>query len=204
MIKLNRFFDKLLKTVPGYVFGLISMLIGTTCIFISILNYPGYSMNLLYISYLGIGPGLSAPIFNIGLIVSGLIVVPFFVYLGRILKIEGINEKYRRNTTAIAIIGCVSLSLVGCFPAYNLTLLIFHGIFAAIFFVSSLMFCIAFSYLMWKDDRFPKVQSYFGVIIGILFFVYCITLQPIIEWICFFALVTWIIETSFFTLYKKL
>ena len=204
MNKINHFFDKLLETVPGGVFGIISMLIGISSLFISILNYPGYSMVLLYISNLGIGPGLSAPIFNIGIIVTGFIAIPFYVYMGRVMKTEGVNEKYRKNSITLAIIGCISLSLVGCFPAYNLILLLFHGSFAALFFLSSLICSIAFSYLMWNDTRFPKVQSYFGVVVGGIYAIYCVTLQPIIEWVCFFALVSWVLETSIFMLVKTL
>jgi len=204
MSKINRFLENLLGIVPGGVFGLCSMSLGGSFIFISLFNYPNYSMIDYYISYLGYGPGLSGPFFNIGLIISGLLIIPFFIYLVKIFKIEGRNERFNKNTIRIAILACISLSLVGLFPAYNYFCLIIHGIFAALFFISSGIFCVAISYLMWKDPRFPKIQSYVGFILGGIFALYVATLQPIFEWICFFGIAGWVIETSAFCLYKKI
>lgn len=126
--------DKLLKLIPGGYYGLLSMSIGIIFTFLSYLSVPGYSMFESFISVLGISPGLAAPLFNIGLILTGITVIPFLVYLGRSLIQEKINEKIKKIATKISIIGAVSLSLVGCFPHYTLLLGIIHIFFATIFF----------------------------------------------------------------------
>lgn len=204
MDKINNLMDKLLKLAPGGYYGLLSMVIGVIFTFLSYLSVPGYNMIESFISILGISPGLAAPLFNIGFILTGITVIPFLVYLGRSLIQEKINEKIKKIATKISIIGAVSISLVGCFPHYTLLLGIIHIFFATIFFFCELIFCVIYSILIWFDSRFSKMQSIIGFAVSGVFIFFMFTGWPISEWIVFFVIVIWVIENSIYILYKKI
>jgi len=204
MDKINNLMDKLLKLAPGGYYGLLSMSIGVIFTFLSYLSVPGYNMIESFISILGISPGLAAPLFNIGFILTGITVIPFLVYLGRSLIQEKINEKIKKIATKISIIGAVSISLVGCFPHYTFLLGIIHIFFATIFFFCELIFCVIYSILIWFDSRFSKMQSIIGFAVSGVFIFFMFTGWPISEWIVFFVIVIWVIENSIYILYKKI
>ncbi|MHA1436780.1 MAG: DUF998 domain-containing protein [Promethearchaeota archaeon] len=204
MKNFNRFFDRLFKLAPGGVYALISISIGILFLTISIFLFPDYKIGQDYISLLGIGPGFSSIFFNIGLILAGIFILPFFVYLGRILNEPVNNNKRKMISYKISILGCISLSLIGCFPAINLIMLIIHGIFAAFFFICILIYVLIFSHLILNDNRFPKHISYIGFLSAPIFAAFIATQLPLLEWISTFILVLWIFELSLCTLYKKL
>ncbi len=154
------------------------------------------------VSVLGIGPGLSAPLFNIGLIMTGITAVPFYVSLGRILQQEN-SRGLSRKTIKLSIVGCLSLSLIGCFPLINLLMSVIHVILAIIFFVSALLSLMFFSRMMLREESFSNIHAYLGYIIGGIVTIYLITRLSIIEWIVFFALGVWIVDISIYTLYKR-
>lgn len=191
------------ERIPGGIYGLVSMSIGVSLIFLAMTQYPGYNLIEYYISYLGFGPGLSAPLFNIGLIVAGLVAIPSFLDLARILDGEEINQKAWKRAKQFSIAACIFLSLVGCFPAYNLILLIFHGMAAMGFFVCGFLFCVLFTYLMNKDTRFSRIQIYIGIIVSGVFALFMVTIRPLTEWLVFFAIVFWVCETNLYVLFKK-
>ncbi len=204
MDKINNLMDILLKLVPGGYYGLLSMSIGIIFTFLSYLLVPGYSMFESFISVLGISPGLAALLFNLGFILTSITVIPFLVYLGRSLTQEKINEKIKKITIKISIIGAMSISLVGCFPHYTLLLGIIHIFFATIFFFCELIFCVIYSILIWFDSRFSKMQSIIGFAVSGVFIFFIFTGWPISEWIVFFVIVVWVIEISIYTLVKKI
>ncbi len=204
MDKINNLMDILLKLVPGGYYGLLSMSIGIIFTFLSYLLVPGYSMFESFISVLGISPGLAALLFNLGFILTSITVIPFLVYLGRSLTQEKINEKIKKITIKISIIGAMSISLVGCFPHYTLLLGIINIFFATIFFFCELIFCVIYSILIWFDSRFSKMQSIIGFAVSGVFIFFIFTGWPISEWIVFFVIVVWVIEISIYTLVKKI
>ncbi len=204
MDKINNLMDKLLKLVPGGYYGLLSMSIGIIFTFLSYLLVPGYSMFESFISVLGITPGLAALLFNLGFILTGITVIPFLVYLGRSLTQEKINEKIKKITIKISIIGAMSISLVGCFPHYTLLLGIIHIFFATVFFFCELIFCVIYNILIWFDSRFSKMQSIIGLAVSGVFIFFIFTGWPISEWIVFFVIIVWVIENSIYILYKKI
>ncbi len=204
MEKINQLMVKLLKLAPGGYYGPLSMSIGIVFTFLSYLLVPGYNMIESFISILGISPGLAAPLFNIGFILTGITVIPFLVYLGRSLTQEKINEKIKKITIKISIIGAMSISLVGCFPHYTLLLGIIHIFFATIFFFCELIFCVIYSIFIWFDSRFSKMQSIIGFTVSGVFIFFIFTGWPISEWIVFFVIVVWVIEISIYTLVKKI
>jgi hypothetical protein len=155
------------------------------------------------ISVLGIGPGLSAPLFNNGLKIIGISALPFFIYFGRILRQEADDTKFIKRAVKLSIVGCISLSLIGFFPVVNRTMGIIHAGLALIFFLCSIINLIYFSITILKDQRFIKIHAYFGFTIAGLIVFYIAVRWSIVEWIVFFALGFWIVDNSVYTLYKK-
>ena len=86
---INDFTEKLLNFMPGGVYGILSMVIGIIGDILAILYYPGYNMIDNMVSDLS--RGIGSIFFNFGLIFSGLVAIPFYLHLGRILKTEIVN-----------------------------------------------------------------------------------------------------------------
>jgi hypothetical membrane protein len=68
--------------------GIVAPAIGFTCILIAIASYPAFSWTNNALSDLGIIPGITGPLFNFGLVASGLLSFNFaifglFTYLGK-------------------------------------------------------------------------------------------------------------------------
>ncbi len=204
MKKINNFIDKVFNLASGGIYGLISMAIGVSFIFIAMSQSPGFNIAEDTVSSLGIVPRFGGILFNIGLILAGIIAIPFFLYLGRSLKRDGFIDIIRILAVIISIIACISLSMVGCFPAYSGLYSIFHRIFALIFFFTGLIFCILFSFVMWVDPNFSKLQAITRFIVAAIFAIFLITRTALTEWAVFFAIIFWVIENSIYILYKKI
>ncbi len=202
MKKANKIID-FFKSAPGGFFGLLSTSLGGTFIFLSYVNFPNYDMMKYDISVLGIGPGLSGPLFNIGLILVGITLIPFFFNLGNIMQQESNKVKLTKFAKVLSIVGCISMSLIGCFPVINFTMGVIHAFLALIFFISTLIFLIIFSKLMLDNPIFSNAHSYYGFIVAGLIIFYVITRWSFVEWIVFFALGIWIIDISIFTSFIK-
>jgi hypothetical membrane protein len=204
MRKVNKFMDKLFDIAPGGVYGLIGVILGLTLLLTAIFQYPGLNLTTDNISNLGVGPGLSALLFNLACIESGILFIPFYVYIGRILLEKEEKEATKKIATKIAIIGCVFLSLIGFFPSKGTIVLILHLTSAIIFFLSCFAYSILFSVVTFKDDRFPKGMSYLSMISAAIFVAYVVTQMVLLEWFSFFILLFWGLVGSLYTLYKKL
>ncbi len=200
----KKIFDTLLRLAPGGFYGLASIILAGVFIFLSYTQFPDYDMINNDVSVLGIGPGLSKIFFNIGIFITGFTTIPFFVYLGRVLKQEAEEEKLIKRTVKISIIGCIALSLIGCFPVINIIIGTIHAILALIFFSCSLINLIFFGIAFLKDERFSNIHAYFGFIIACSIAFYIAVRWSIIEWIVFFLLGGWMLMVSSYMLYHKL
>ncbi|MFX1340943.1 MAG: hypothetical protein ACFFDK_20200, partial [Promethearchaeota archaeon] len=116
MKKLDKCLISFFNHIPGGFFGLISVFLTIIFVSLSYMHFPGFDMMKNDISILGIGPGLSAPLFNNGLKIIGISAIPFFIYFGRILRQEAVNVKFIKRAVRLSIVGCISLSLIGFFP----------------------------------------------------------------------------------------
>ena len=203
MEKINNIFDRFLEKVHGGIYAMISMAVGVSFIFIAMSQFPGFNMVEYYVSNLGAGPGLSGPLFNIGLILAGIIAIPFFVHLGRILKQEGIYDIVRKLAVGISVIGCTCLSIVGCFPATSGLSLLLHYYFAMGFFFSGLLFCFLFSIVMFKDSKYSNIQVIIGCFVAVTFAIFLMMKTALTEWIVFFSIVFWVLENGIYIFYKK-
>jgi len=203
MEKINIFIGKSLKVVPGEYFGLLSFIFGASFIFFAYFRVPGFSMLKNTISSLGVIPGETSIFLNTGLILTGIFVLPLFLDLGRSIQTEGSKEIIRKISLRLSIIVNISVSLIGCFPAYNNIIGIIHGIISGIFFFGGLILSILLNLLIWSDPKFSKFQSWIGILITGIFSFYILTGWAIAEWSILFACFFWVFQISIYTIFKK-
>ena len=214
MERLNLYGNKILDHIPGFIFGLIAIIIGLLGDFLAMALYPGYSITKDMVSTLGVGPG--AMYFNLGTFYSGLLAIPFYVDLGRLLRNESDNnnDKLIKIAIACAIISCVSLALVGVFPAIQniMVIIVMHYFTALISWLTGVIYCILFSVLMLRTPTFPKLLAYIGFIPGGLILIYLVLISippasiitPIVEWSIVFAIISYIGVNSLYMIHKKI
>ncbi|MHA1377382.1 MAG: DUF998 domain-containing protein [Candidatus Helarchaeota archaeon] len=173
--------------------GMISVIILFIFIFISYLYFPTYySIFNNYVSELGncLRNPNGAIYFNIGAILSGVFLFPFFI---------GIHLWYSENTwrnffligsQTSGFIAAFSMIMVGFYPENQLTE---HLFWSYLFFTMILVFILGTSISLYTDPKFIKKNSYTGFIIVILFstFFYLVAnsifigLNYLIEWLLF-------------------
>ena len=200
----NNLIEKLLKFTHGSVYGIVSVIIGLLFNIFALIFFPNYNFLLNMISELGVGQG--GIFFNLGLILAGILAIPFFIYFGRVLKSEIINDNLGKSAVTISIISCISFSLIGCFPAIpnNNIILFFHGTFALINWICEILYLTLFSILILKNSKFSKIQAFLGFIgVGVIVF-NLFTWWPITEWAVTFIIISWILVNAIYMLYKKL
>ena len=154
------------------------------------------------ISDLGAGPG--ALFFNGGLILSGIIGLPFAIYINLSLKTEdSFIEFFRKISMVVAIVSCISLSLIGCFPAVlgNDLLLGLHGISTATYWLCCFYNCVAYSIFILKVPNYPKNYAIFGFFVSGTFLLVLLTWLPITEWIMTISFNIWIFVLTYQALY---
>lgn len=152
------------------------------------------------VSVLGIGPGLAPLFFFISLILMGMFSIPFYIFLGRILREE--NEKLTRRAVKLSVIGCIALSMIAFFPVINLVIGVIHASLAGVYFVSECLSLIFFSLIILRENNFSKIHAYYGFFTATLIVFYIIVRWSIVEWIVFFAIGAWKIDISILTLLK--
>lgn len=208
--KISKSFDSLFNLIPGGIFGIVSMIIGLTGDLLAALFYPGgYSIFEHMISHLGtlwLNPG--RVFFNLGVILCGLVGIPFDIYLGRVFK----NEYGESNWIKVAVISNIasSIALIVVGISLSLSLVVedlpffIHGICAVICFLGAAIYCIIYSSIILKQDqKFPKYFAIFGFSVAGVEVIFIFTWQPFIEWLANFSIITWIIIMSLFILYKN-
>ncbi|MFX0042170.1 MAG: DUF998 domain-containing protein [Candidatus Hodarchaeota archaeon] len=208
--------NKILQSVSGGIFGLLSITFGFTGDIIAFLLFPGYDFTKKAVSYLCKGPG--GIYFQIGSIFSGIFAVLFVISLGRTFDEDGINEKLRKNTIYIALVSCISLIILGAFCGPNPIIALIHGVFAFISWLFGLFYISLFSLLMMKDSKFPKNLAYLGFIVSFLLLVllilfilhffeatnFLVLILPSIEWIDTLAIIFWYFIVSTYMIYNKI
>jgi len=225
MEKINEFFNKLFNLIPGYIFGLIAFSIGFIGSTLALILSPEYKMWKYSISILGHATG--GMYLRIGVIISGLVAIPFFIYLGRAVKEDNVNEVLRKITVGIGIFSSVNVSLSEIFTGVNNFIIMLHGIFALCSWIGYVAIFILFSVIMLKNSKFSKYNVYLGYVAAgilifylILFFVtnFCnlyveicyefgrgvYIIMPTLEWMVYFSVLFWILFNSGHLLYKKI
>lgn len=225
MERVNVFFDRLFSFIPGYFFGFLAFTAGFIGDTIALLTTPEYIWWRQSISILG---DLSGGIFlRTGLIISGLMAIPFFIYLGRTVKDDNVNERLRKVAIGIGIFSSLCVTLTGTFSGVNDFIKFLHGNFALCSWLGNTAVFILFSLAMSKNVKFSKYPTRIGYIVGGILIIYLIpffttnfcnyfreicyafgrrvfTIMAVFEWIVYFSILFWILYTSSYLLYKKI
>ncbi|MFX0002314.1 MAG: DUF998 domain-containing protein [Promethearchaeota archaeon] len=152
-------------------------------------------------------------LFSICFVITGSLLIPFYIYLER--ELVNIKDNIRRLATGVSIFTCVCIALVGIIPdeTYWDFFVGFHGFVAVVSFVGSSIYIVLYSILMYyvpkakmyQGPRFKKYLAFYGFFIGFFLIILLVTLNPLIEWIlttmiCFWILITQIqcIKYKFF------
>ncbi len=223
MKRINEFFDNLFKVIPGYIFGLLTFVVGFSGFIIALLLSPEYVMWEKSISLLGHHPG---GIFSrFGLIISNTLAIPFLVYLGSTLKDENVSEKERKIAVGAGIFISINAVLTGAVSGGGLSDL--HGLFALLSWLGGNVVCFIFGLLMLKSSKYSKSAAYFSFIIAGIFGSFLIpffitnfcnafpdicgsfgkkvyTIMPVYEWVVMFSILIWYLFNSIYMLYKKI
>lgn len=208
----KQFFNMLYEIAPGGVYAVIGILIRFFCEIIAISLFPGYSFAIKMISDLGDvkqNPSLMGrSIFNGGLIVSSLLMIPYFHYLGKFYKnlddIE-VNEKLRIGAIYTSIISSIFIVMVGFFLIFSENDFMFtlHGVCAFFGFLISAISNLLWAGLMLQTSTFSKWLRYYGPIPCILCVMFLFTWNPLVEWICAYSISFFILAGSINSLIKK-
>jgi hypothetical membrane protein len=129
--------------------GILSQIIGFVCIISAIATYPSFSWTNNALSDLGVIPGITASVFNFGLIASGLLAFNFaifglYVYFGR-------NNVGKIGSSVFAG-GSLALIAIGVFNEnYSPT----HYLVSVAFFtlIPIALFIITYSFLRTHQDK---------------------------------------------------
>lgn len=206
MENLKFYFNKLLKTQIGPICGLLSVIIGLSSDLIALSFYSGFNFDVNMISILGGEYSPGALLFNLGLVLSGILAFPLFLHINRILKEEKISPKLREATLIIALISCIIFTLVGAFPSLqdNELFSFLHGLFFLISMIGGIIYLLFYSVLFLRSTSINRFLSYLGFFVILIFAIFLFTWNPIIEWLMTFAIITWMMSISIYLLYKRL
>jgi hypothetical membrane protein len=156
------------------------------------------------VSYLAVGPkGL---IFDLGLIISGVIVIPFDFYMYSIVGNKEISFRLKKVALLLSVISSLTLSLIGFFPVLydNIIILVIHGILALITFVGITIYCFLYGLFFLKNSRFSLLHPILSFSVSGIFLFYFTNRWSIVEWIGVGSIMIWIIFNAIFTLFKKM
>lgn len=168
--------------------GILAVFIFLILLFTAYLMFPGqYTPLENWISDLGnmeLNPQ-GAMIFNLGCILTGFVLIPFFISLSW-LKRENCN-KLLITTQIFGFIAAIFLIMVGIFPENYPP---WHWIWSALFFITLLIFLVLVTILMWSHPLFPRPLAYYGFLV-IVVDLYFITIniipiwlpKPLLEWL---------------------
>jgi len=193
---------KKLESKMEVIFGLIGILFMVIFLPITAILTPGYTPLENTVSSLG--GGIMKTLFSICFVVTGSLLIPFYIYLER--EFVNIKENIRRLATAVSIFTCVCIALVGIIPdeTHWEFFTAFHSFVAAVSFIGSSIYIVLYAILMYyvpkskmyHGPKFKKYLAFYGFFIGFLLIILLITLNPLIEWILTMLIAFWIMITA--------
>ncbi len=191
----------LLNLIPGSVFGFLAIFIGIIANSLAVSfknNFGIFNM----VSELGVGPG--GFFFNVGLIISAVIVIPFYFALEEAVRVEGVNDKMANAALNFSMVSVFFYGLIGVFPAVpeNDMALLSHGIVAAISISCGIVYLTLYSLSMRKSSEFSKFQANLGLVVAGLYIIFVFSWWSVIEWIMGWGFLLWISTMSIY-LFKQ-
>ncbi|MBY9006231.1 MAG: DUF998 domain-containing protein [Candidatus Lokiarchaeota archaeon] len=166
--------------------GIFLILIFFIFIFFSILfynkNWSPFNTRLSDFGSISTGNTIEgALLFNIGIIIVGCMLIPFYIGLYRWLN--GLKEKKKRKLLITTLLfGClsgISLIMLGIFPVETDPI---HEIWAGSFFLFNQFVLILIGISLLNHEKFIKSISIYGWIVASINLFYIITQEPILEW----------------------
>ncbi|MFX1447114.1 MAG: DUF998 domain-containing protein, partial [Promethearchaeota archaeon] len=169
------------------------------------LNDASFSFLTHYLSHLGGGPNGAGIIFNIGIMISGLLMIFFFLNLSVYLRRKKSYTLLIYISFIPGLISAIGIFFTGVFP-YTVTQEL-HNISASTFFLGGFAYCILYGITEWITKDISKLQASSGFVVA-LFFLLFITFTAInqfnpgvvseqshlTEWILICVLMFWVIE----------
>jgi hypothetical protein len=187
------------------IFGFLSVIVGLIGDLLASLLFPEFNLTYM-ISALGVGPG--GIFFNLGLLISGLFALLFYLYLIRAIKMNDWVEhkKLLQITKFSSINSCVFFCFIGIFPAIkgNSLMTLLHGLSAGISCLIAIIYLTSFGVLFLKSINFLKFHSYLSFVTVIPFVLFLFTWTPLTEWIMTFAILIWITLIASYTVIRKM
>lgn len=217
MEKLDKFYNK----VNGSYFGIIAFLISTISVTIAQMLYmeidPKFGITSNFISDLGVGPNGPDIVFNIGMILFGFFLIPFFSYVGWYLQKSDRNTPLKGGILA-GLLSSIGQILLGIFPfdpnnkfSYNM-----HILAGGIFFYGLLIMLLIYGTSEYRNQEIPNSLAILSFIWAILYgaFITSAIIQSlasipfqtytyVLEWIGAWVGGIWIIAHIYYTLKHK-
>jgi len=202
MRKILELVNRLFNLLPGSVYGLIAFGISIFAHLFGVLLYPEYDMTTMTISQLSNGYG--GTLYRIGLIFTGIIAIPFCIYLSNSFNNSNRLKNLRKLALYPSLIYCISLIMIGYFWGSNVIISYIHGSFAVVAWIAGLIFISIFGILIHIDVRYPKSLAYFSFVLATTFLMHLIILSTITQWIMTLSIMFWVWILSSFMLYKRI
>lgn len=186
----------------GLVFGFFGALLILIFLPLTAFITPGFTPLRDPISWLAHSNANS--LYSFGLLMGGSLLIPFYIYLERVLL--NIKKSVRIFTTSIAIFTNVCVALVGI-PADPLNMEAFnafHAFVTVVGFLGTSIHVVFYSIMMYKSSKsitsvgpiFKKYLVFSGIFSGVLFALFIITRYSIIEWIAGALIIFWVLITA--------
>jgi len=172
------------------------------------LGESSFSVFTHYLSHLGIGPNGSNIIFNVGSMVSGVVMVFFFLNLSVFLIKKEVLRILVNLSFIFGFISSAGIFMMGLFPSDVSQYL--HNFGAGFFFFGGLAYCILYGISEWTAKGISKLQALSGFVVAFPFLVFiyftnlnffnhelALEISHFSEWILFTLLMCWIIGHEF-------
>ncbi len=169
------------------------------------INDPSFSFVTHYLSDLGAGPNGVGLVFSVGMILTSIVMIFFFLHLGTYLTNKKGNKYIILFALVSGLISSVGTFFVGIFPI-NIYLDL-HNFSASFFFLGGFSYCLFFAISELTTPGISKYQALYGFVVCFFFFMFifyssinyyspelCVLESYISEWILFLVLTSWIIE----------
>ena len=154
-------------------------------------------------------------VFNIGRILGGIFLIPFFIYLSNYLEKKGSSKDFNFKlfyylTLLFGLITAISLTLGGLFTMQSAPII--HIVSGALFNFGIVFLCLFCGLLEYKIPEIPRKYAVSGFIVSplpIIFMIFFLfsnlmglseDIMFIFEWISFFAFIAWIMNQGFYIL----
>ncbi len=205
--KIEEISDRYTYMIIGGLFGVLSVIVRVIGDLIAIQQYPGYHVSTHMISFLSASGGHTY--FTFGLIISSILIIPYYFAVALIFKMEYKEEKkIIQSSLYVSIISAVALSLVGLFLELatiipNQLIYDIHGLFAAIAFACAVFACIVMGRLIQKSTYFPRYFAYACYIVAIVNFTFLFTWYCVFEWLASTLVILLQLTFGLYMIFKK-